>query len=402
MSKQRVIVEAVLSGKSQREVSRLYGVSQPRVSQLVSAWRSGGWEALEPKSRRPRSNPNATPPDVVAQILALRADLIADGWDAGPHSIAAILADRIPIAPGVTTIWRILTRAGVVTPEPRKRPKQSWIRFEADLPNECWQADFTHVRLATGRDAEVLLWIDDHSRFLISATAHTPVTGRIVVAAFRAACALHGTPQSTLTDNGFVFTTRHRGGPNGFEIELLNLGVAQKNGTPNHPQTQGKVERLNQTLKKWLAARPPAADLTALQVLLDEFTDYYNHRRKHRSLKRRTPIDAYTARAKATPDNNSGGHFRIREDTSDAGGKVSLRRGGRMHHICLGVAHARTHVRMLIHDLGITVIDRDTGEILRELILNPDKDNQPQGLPPGPKKGTPRKGGMPNGYRFKK
>ncbi|MEI8261733.1 MAG: helix-turn-helix domain-containing protein, partial [Actinomycetes bacterium] len=265
MSKQRVIVEAVLAGKSQREVARLYGVSQPRVSQLVAAWRSGGWPALEPRSTRPRSNPNATPPAVVERIVALRADLIAYGTDAGPHSIAAILDDEMDTPPSVTTIWRILTRAGLVTPEPRKRPKRSWVRFEADLPNECWQSDFTHWRLANRTDAEILLWVDDHSRFLISATAHQPVTGPIVLPAFRAACDVHGTPQSTLTDNGFVFTTRPRGGANGFEIELLNRGVAQKNGTPNHPQTQGKVERLNQTLKKWLRARPAPRTITELQ-----------------------------------------------------------------------------------------------------------------------------------------
>ena len=368
----------------------------------MAAWRAGGWDALEPKSRRPRSSPNATPPEVVAKVLALRAELIADGCDAGPHSIAGILADQLTVPPGVTTIWRILTRAGLVTPEPRKRPKHSWIRFEADLPNECWQADFTHVRLATGRDAEVLLWVDDHSRYLVSATAHAPVTGRIVVDTFRAACTNHGTPQSTLTDNGFVFTTRFRNAPNAFEVELSALGVAQKNGTPNHPQTQGKVERLNQTLKHWLNARPAAATLTALQALLDQFADYYNHRRKHRSLNRRTPAQAYTARAKATPDHNTGGHFRIRDDTTDAGGKVTLRRGGRLHHICLGADHARTHVRMLVHDLDVTVINRDTGEIIRDLTINPDKDNQPLGRRPGPKKGTPRQGGMPKGYTFKK
>ena len=399
MSKQRVIVEAVLSGKSQGEVARLYGISQPRVSQLVAAWRSGGWQALEPQSRRPRSSPNATPPEVVARVLALRADLTADGCDAGPHSIAAVLDDEMATPPGVTTIWRILTRAGAITPQPRKRPKRSWIRFEADLPNQCWQADFTHVRLATGRDAEVLLWIDDHSRYLISATAHAPVTGRIVLDAFRAASAIHGIPQSTLTDNGFVFTTRFRGGPNAFEIELLNLGVAQKNGTPNHPQTQGKVERLNQTLKKWLDARPAAATLAELNALLDQFADHYNHTRKHRSLNRRTPAAIYAARAKATPDHNHGGHFRIRDDTTDAGGKVTLRRGGRLHHISLGVEHARTPIRMLIHDLDITVINRDTGEILRDLVLDPDKDTQPLGRRPGPPPGG-KKGGMKKGYKF--
>ena len=402
MSKQRVIVEAVLSGKSQREVARLYGISQPRVSQLVSAFRAGGWDALEPKSRRPRSNPNATPPHVVDRILTLRNELITDGCDAGPHSIAGILEDETQSPPGVTTIWRILTRAGVITPEPRKRPKRSWIRFESDLPNECWQADFTHVTLANGTDVEVLLWVDDHSRYLLSATAHPRVTGPIVVATFRAACTIHGTPQSTLTDNGFVFTTsRTRNGPNGFEVELLTLGVTQKNGRPHHRQTQGKVERLNSTVKKWLNARPPAATVAALQALLDEFTDLYNHRRKHRSLKRRRPAEVYAARAKASPAHNAGGHFRVRDDTVHATGSVTLRRGGRMHHIKLGMEHAGTHVRMLIHDLHVIVINRDTGEILRELTIDPTKDSQPRGVKPGPRPGH-RKGGMPKGYKFPK
>ena len=196
-----------------------------------------------------------------------------------------------------------------------------------------------------------------------------------------------------------MFTTRHRGGPNGFEVELRNRGVAQKNGTPNHPQTQGKVERLNATLKTWLRARPAPRNLAALQSLLDEFADSYNHRRKHRSLNRRIPADVYAARAKATPDHNSRGHFRIRDDTVHATGSVTLRRGGRMHHIKLGVALAGTPVRMLIHDLHVIVIDRDTGEILRELDIDPDKDSQPRGVKPGPRPGH-KKGGMPKGYKF--
>lgn len=400
MSKQRVIVEAVLSGKSQRVVAALYGVSQPRVSQLVAAYRAGGWDAIEPRSSRPRSNPNATPPQVVDCVVVLRHELVGDGADAGPHTIHALLAREMPQPPSVTTIWRILTRAGLVVPEPRKRPKRSWVRFAADLPNECWQSDFTHWTLADGCDTEILLWLDDHSRFLISATAHSPVTGNIVLATFRAACHAHGIPQSTLTDNGFVFTTRHRGGVNAFETELADLGVTQKNGTPNHPQTQGKVERLNQTLKRWLAARPRAATLAELQGQLDDFVDYYNHRRPHRSLHGATPAQAYTARAKATPAHNNGGHFRIRDDKVHATGNITLRRAGRLHHIGLGTHLAGTRVRLLVHDLHVLVIDPETGEIYRELTLDPTRDYQPRGLPPGPKKGTPRQGGMKKGYKY--
>lgn len=111
-------------------------------------------------------------------------------------------------------------------------------------------------------------------------------------------------------------------------------------------------------------------------------------------------VEIYTARAKASPEHNRGGHFRIRDDKVYANGHVTLRRGGRMHHIGLGTEHTGQPVRMLIHDLDVTVINRDTGEILRELVIDPNKNYQPRGLPPGPKKGTPRRGGIKKGYRY--
>jgi transposase InsO family protein len=293
--------------------------------------------------------------------------------------------------PSVTTIWRILTREGLVTAEPRTRPKRSYVRFEADLPNECWQADFTHWTLADGTAIEILTFLDDHSRYAISLTAHAPVTGDIVVAAFRAAIDTHGIPASTLTDNGLVFTTRFLHGPNNFERELVILGIDQKNGRPNHPQTQGKVERFQQTLKKWLRAQPPASTLRALHRQLDGFTDTYNHTRPHRSLAKRTPADADAARAKATPT-GSDGHWRIRHDKV-ASGRITLRHGGRLHHIGLGYEHNGHAVRILIHDLHVTVIHADTGEIIRDLELDPTRDYQPLGRTPGPVKGSPQRGG---------
>ena len=113
----------------------------------------------------------------------------------------------------------------------------------------------------------------------------------------------HGIPASTLTDNGLVFTTRLAAARsrNDLETELATLGITQKNGKPNHPQTQGKVERFHQTLKRWLARQPPAATLAVLQQQLDAFTTAYNQHRPHRALDRKTPAAAYTARPKATP-----------------------------------------------------------------------------------------------------
>ena len=98
------------------------------------------------------------------------------------------------------TISRYLARAGLVVPEPAKCPKSSYLRFGAEQPNECWQADFTHYPLADGTGTEVLTWLDDHSRLALSVTAHRRVTGPIVLASFRAAVAAYGAPASTLTD----------------------------------------------------------------------------------------------------------------------------------------------------------------------------------------------------------
>ncbi len=239
-------------------------------------------------------------------IVTLRKDLAGQGLDAGPHTIAWHLAHHHQITVPAATISRYLARAGLVVPGPAKRPKSSCIRFAAEQPNECWQSGFTHYPLADGTGTEVLTWLDDHSRYALSVTAWHWVTGPIVLATFRVAVAAYWPPAPALTGNGMVFTTRlsgGKGGRNGLETELRRLGVRQKNGRPNHPQTQGKAERFQQTLKNWLRAQPAQpATLAQLQALLDAFTSLYNTQRPHRSLPHRaTPAAAYQGRPNATP-----------------------------------------------------------------------------------------------------
>lgn len=282
----------------------------------------------------------------------------------------------------VSTVWRILHRAALITPQPQKRPRSSYQRFEAALPNETWQTDFTHVRLADGTDTEVLTFLDDHSRYVVACTAHRAVTTPLVITTFRQAVAAHGIPASVLSDNGMVFTVRlsgGKGGRNKFQNELARLHITQKNSRPSHPQTCGKVERVQQTLKKWLTSRPPAASVAELQTLLDTWAENYNTARPHRSLAGRTPAQAFQARPKATPTlTGQDRHYRLRHDQIDKTGSVTLRHDSRLHHIGIGRAHAGTRVIMLIHDLDIRVVDALTGELLRALTLNPDRDYQPQ------------------------
>jgi transposase InsO family protein len=374
-----VITAVVLEGRTQAEVARSYHLSPGWVSKLVHRYVLEGECAFEAHSRRPHTSPNRIDPETTALILELRNTLSTAGHDAGGETIAWHLAQHHQIRVSTATIWRTLKRAGLITPEPKKRPKNTYVRFQSEQPNETWQSDFTHWRLADGTDIEILTWLDDHSRYALSCTAHNPVTVTAVLTTFRRSITKYGPPASTLTDNGLVFTARYRGGRNSFETELRTLNIDQKNGHPNHPQTQGKVERFQQTLKRSLAANKPATDLTGLQHQLDNFCDYYNNQRPHRSLNRTTPAAAYQARPKATPaGTTTTEHNRIRRDRVDTNGKLTLRHNGKLHHIGIGRTHARTPVLMLIQDQDIHIINATTGEQIRHLTLDPTKDYQPQ------------------------
>jgi transposase InsO family protein len=376
MSRARVaVLQVVAKQLSVTEAADQYGISRRHLHRLLARYREGGLDALEPRSRRPKTTPIATPQTVRARVIELRGRLTADGLDAGPVTIAWHLEREGHTPPAPATISRILKHAGLVTPQPRKRPKSSYLRFEAAQPNEMWQSDFIHWRLADGSDVEVLNWLDDHSRYLLSCTAHRPVSGDDVVRTFLAVIDQHGAPLSTLTDNGRVYTARFGGGRNAFEYLLPLLGVRQNNGSPGHPQTQGKIERFHQTLQRWLRARPPARTLPELERQLDQFREHYNERRPHRALHRTTPGHAYRASPKAAPAGNghTPGHYRLRYDRLDPKGRMTLRRAGRMHHLGIGTEHARKRVLAFADDHHVTVTDLTTGEVLSRHLIQPTK-----------------------------
>ncbi|MFB8148233.1 IS481 family transposase [Microbacterium sp. NPDC056003] len=375
MSKHRVIVLKIVAGElSVTDAATRYGVSRRHLQRLLARYRQDGLDGIKARSRAPLTSPHTVTERVRDRVVQLRIALTAAGTDAGPVTIAWHLGQEGLRAPSTSTIRRILHAAGLITPEPRKRPRSSYIRFEAAQPNETWQSDFTHWRLADGTEVEILNWLDDHSRLLLSCTAHRPVTGRHVVDTFLAAVDAYGPPASTLTDNGRVYTARHGGGRNEFEYVLAVLSIRQKNGAPNHPQTQGKIERFHQTLKRWLTARPRAANIPELQTQLDAFRDHYNRHRPHRARDGLTPATAYAATPKAAPaGHDDRAHYRVRHDHVGSNGKISFRRAGRMHHLGIGADHRGTPVLLLADDTTITVVATRTGEIIATNQIDPDK-----------------------------
>ena len=365
MSKARLVITAmVVEKRPVAEVVAGYGVSRSWVYELLARYAP----RARPRSNRapaPAHLTGATPAATVELILRLRKQLAESGLDAGADTIGWHLphhhADQLSRA----TINRILVRAGAVTPEPAKRPKSSYIRFEAEQPNETWQSDFTHYRLTAtdgvpSADVEIITWLDDHSRYALHVTAHARVTGPIVLATFPTAADLHGYPgiHADRQRHGL-----HRPGSpaaaaarNALEHELRDRDITQKNSRPNHPTTCGKVERFQQTLKKWLRAQPDQpATLAELQALLDEFVEIYNHQPaapvpappRHPRHRLHRPTQSRPQRRPQRRHPRPSPHRQI-----DKAGCVTLRVAGRLHHIGVGRTHARTHVLLLVQDLA--------------------------------------------------
>jgi transposase InsO family protein len=374
----RFLIETHLrTGRSIKELAAAHDVSPGWLFKLLRRYRLDGPAGLEPRSRRPHRSPTRIADVYEDEIVAVHKALADDGLDAGAATIHFHLSQRYDTAPSISTIFRVLKARGFVALEPHKRPKSSFKRFVAKLPNETWQADMTHVELEGGVVYEVLNMIDDHSRLCVASRAMKTVKATDVVRVLHKAAESWGYPASFLSDNGLIFTTgRHHHVAGATEQELFALGIGAKHSRPYHPQTCGKVERFHQTMKKFLAAQ----DITSpkqLQRQLDRFVSYYNEERPHRGIGRKTPASVYAAREKAMPSRSfvKVRDRRLRFDRVDKAGRVTLRRRGRLHHIGVGRPYAGWRVAMLIADLDIEIVGVD-GSPLRRLVLDPTKDYQ--------------------------
>jgi transposase InsO family protein len=228
---QLVVTAVLVEGRSKSEVAREYGVSRRRVITVVQRYLAEGQAGLEPRSRRPLTSPQRTAQELEDEVVALRKDLDRDGHEAGAATIAFHLQQRHGASPAGSTIWRILSARGFVTPQPHKRPQSSYLRFAAEQPNERWQLDITHWTLADGTDVEILNLLDDHSRICVGSDTLRVFKARDVDDSFRKAAATHGDPASMLSDNGAVFTGRSRRGGR-VVLEVTLNAAASVSGTP--------------------------------------------------------------------------------------------------------------------------------------------------------------------------
>ena len=258
-------------------------------------------EPLSDQSRRPHTSPRQTAPALEAQVLELRR--AHPTW--GGRKLRRRLRDLgVADVPAASTITALLRRHGLLDPDEGPH-HTAWTRFEAEAPNDLWQLDFKgHVPLATGSGrCHPLVLLDDHSRLVLGLDAcpdeRTSTVQPLLTALFRR----YGLPWTLLCDHGAPWASiQAESRLTVLAAWIIRLGITLIHGRPRHPQTQGKLERVNRTLGAEVLAIPRYPDLASCQTAFDAWRATYNLERPHEALGGDTPISHYRLSPRPYPE----------------------------------------------------------------------------------------------------
>jgi transposase InsO family protein len=375
------VLTAGLRSVSVSELCRELGISRQTFYKYRRRWEVEGPAGLVERSRRPKRSPRLIPAALEDEIVRLRKELPLDN---GAQTIAYHLGRSGWPVPSVATIHRALRRRGLVVPQPEKRPRSAWRRFEWPRPNDAWQIDATCWALASGTELWIMDVLDDHSRVVLAAKVCSGPTSEAAWDALCTAASVWGLPAHVLSDNGTCFTRRFRPGDGeaDFERDLRALGIRHIPSSPGHPQTCGKLERFHQTLKRWLALQPPARSAGHLQDQLDAFLAFYNHHRPHRALGGATPAERWAASPPAHPGDPLPDPPRASLHTVCAG-RLDWR--GRQ----IAVGNHLNGQRLLVIARGNDLAVFGAGGLVRRLTIDPTRRYQPTGKPRGRRSRSP-------------
>lgn len=301
-------VRAVLAGASITEVAAQVGVTRQSVHAWIGRYLAEGVAGLADRSSRPRSCPHQSPEVVERAVLELRRE--HPRWGAKRLRLELLRKgppwqpeELLPedLVPSTSTINRILRRHQLVKQRPRKRPRESFIRFERPGPMQLWGIDIvggiTLVNPITGelREAKIVTGVDDHSRFCVMAKVVERATGRAVCVAFAEALARYGVPEEVITDNGKQFTDRFsRYGPTRGEVLFDKIcrrnGITHRLTAPASPNQNGKVERFHGTFRPEISELGPFTGVEEAQAAVDAWVEGYNRERPHQGLDDQRPV----------------------------------------------------------------------------------------------------------------
>ncbi len=283
-----------------RELCRRYGVSPKTGYKWLERHRESGDAGLEDRSRRPLHSPARSTEQLELAVVQLHQRF--PYW--GARKLRSLL-DTESERPHHSTIDAILKRHGCqVLYHDAKAQAPATHRFEHPQPNDLWQMDFKgHFHLNDRRSARChpLTLLDDHSRFSLCLQACEGERLELVKPHLIEVFRRYGLPRRITADNGPPWGSNMAGGLSTLEVWMMRLGIDMSHSRPYHPQTQGKLERFHQTLKRELLHRS-FSDLEHCQQVMSEWREQYNHDRPHEALDQCPPITSYQPSPRSYPE----------------------------------------------------------------------------------------------------
>jgi len=293
--REQFVNEVQLGDTSKSSLCAKYGISRVTGDKWIARHNAG--EELSDRSRAPFKTPTKTPAEMEEKIIQVR--LRHPAW--GARKILRVLENNGETGlPAQSTVCEILKRNGFVS-KTASQAATPYRRFVRNTPNELWQVDFKgHFRTENGEKCHPLTAIDDHSRYALCVDAKTDERYDGVAASFMKMFTKYGRPDTLLCDNGNPWGTSQSTGYTRFEVWLMKYDIHTIHGRPLRPQTQGKEERFNRTLKAEALNRP-IANLVEAQQRFDDFRNCYNRERPHAALGLDCPISHYNVSPRKLP-----------------------------------------------------------------------------------------------------
>jgi transposase InsO family protein len=288
---------ARVEGANVRDLCRAYKISPTTGYKWLGRVRGGAID-LADRSRRPHRSPRRTAAELEAAVVAVRLEHPRWGGRKIHHFLKL---EGVVAPPHPNTATGILRRHGLIDPVEAlgHRPFQ---RFEHDAPNRLWQMDFKGHFPVADRRCHPLTVVDDHSRYAVVLVAFADERRHGVQAALEAAFRDYGLPERMLMDNGPPWGTDSEHRHTRLTAWLMRLDIGPVHGRPYHPQTQGKNERFNRTLKEELIADRCYPEIAAVQADFDWWRHFYNHRRPHQAIGHVPPAHRFRASERPFPE----------------------------------------------------------------------------------------------------
>jgi transposase InsO family protein len=276
-----------------RRTLQTLGILSSTFYRWYARFQTGGPEALEDKPSKPDRVWNRIPDEVREHIIAMALDVP----ELSPRELATRFTDAEGYFVSESSVYRLLKAHDLITSPAFVVIKAAdEFKDKTTAPNQLWQTDFTYLKVIGWGWFYLSTILDDFSRYIIAWKLCTTMKAEDVADTLRLALTASGCDQARvihkprlLSDNGSSYVS-------GDLAEwLVAQGIGHVRGAPNHPQTQGKIERWHRTLKNRILLENYYLP-GDLEAHIGRFVEHYNHQRYHESLKNLTPADVYFGR----------------------------------------------------------------------------------------------------------